>query len=219
MCGKFTQKLDNRLEALADALGASPIETVTPMRFADVVALDRDGARKSVRMRWGLIPRDAADPRDAKPHIHARAESIDVKPTFRDAFAKRRGLIFVSSFNEGEEVSATKTVQYVLAPTDDRPVAIAVIWNQWRKEGEPTLLNFAMVTTPANELIGTITDRMPALVAAEDWPKWLGEIPASPEKLKALLRPSPRELKMQAAAAKPPPPAKPKRDDAQADLF
>jgi len=107
----------------------------------------------------------------------------------------------------------------VLTPADDRPVAIAVIWNQWRKEGEPMLLNVAMVTTPANELIGTITDRMPALVAAEDWPKWLGEIPASPEELKALLRPSTRELKMQAAAAKPPPPAKPKRDDAQADLF
>jgi len=219
MCGKFTQKLDNRLEALADALGDSPIETVTPMRFADVVARGGDGARKFVRMRWGLIPRDAPDPRDAKPHIHARAESIDVKPTFRDAFARRRGLIFVSSFNEGEEVSATKTVQYVLMPADDRPVAIALLWNQWRKEGEPTLLNFAMVTTPANELIGTITDRMPALVAAEDWPKWLGEIPASPEELKALLRPSTRELKMQAAAAKPPPPAKPKRDDAQADLF
>jgi len=219
MCGKFTQKLDKRLEALADALGDSPIETVTPMRFADVVALDREGARKFVRMRWGLVPRDAPDVRETKPHIHARAESIDVKPTFRDAFARRRGLIFVASFNEGEEVSPTKTAQYVLTPTDDKPIAIAVVWNYWRKEGEPALLNFAMVTTPANELIGTITDRMPALVEVEDWPKWLGEVPTSPEELKALLRPSTRALKMQAAAAKPPPPAKPKRDDAQADLF
>jgi len=219
MCGKFTQKLDSRLEALADALGDSPVETVTPIRFADVVALDKQDARKIVRMRWGFIPREAPDVRDTKPHIHARAESIDVKPTFRDAFAKRRGLIFVSSFNEGQEVSPTKTVQYVLTPTDDRPIAIAVIWNHWRKEGEPSLLNFAMVTTPPNELIGTITDRMPALVNSEDWPKWLGEVPASPEELKSLLRPSTRDLKMQAAATKSPPPAKPKRDNAQADLF
>jgi putative SOS response-associated peptidase YedK len=219
MCGKFTQKLDGRLEALADVLGDSPVETVTPMRFAAVVARGGDGARKSVRMRWGLIPHDTPDARDAKPHIHARAESIDTKPTFRDAFAKRRGLIFVSSFNEGQEVSPTKTVQYVLTPTDDKPIAIAVIWNPWRKEDEPTLLNFAMVTTPANELIGTITDRMPALVESEDWPKWLGEVPASPEDLKGLLRPSTRALKMEAAVAKPPPPTKPKRDNAQADLF
>jgi len=142
-----------------------------------------------------------------------------VKPTFRDAFARRRGLIFVSSFNEGEEIAPTKTAQYVLTPTDDKPIAIAVVWNHWRKEGELALLSFAMVTTPANELIGTITDRMPALVGMDDWPKWLGEVPASPEELKALLRPSPRVLEMQAAAAKPPPPTKPKRDDAQADLF
>jgi len=86
------------------------------------------------------------------PHIHARAESIDAKATFRDAFARRRGLIFVSSFNEGQEVSPTKTVQYMLTPPDDRPVAIAVI-------------------------------------------------------------------KMQAAATKSPPHAKPKCDNAQADLF
>lgn len=219
MCGKFTQKLDNRLEALADALGDAPLETVTPMRFADVVALGKDGERKLVRMRWGLIAHDAPDVRDAKPHIHARAESIDVKPTFREAFARRRGLIFVSSFNEGEELSPTKTAQYVLTPTDDRLIAIAVIWNHWRKDGEPSLLTFAMVTTPANELIGTITDRMPALVEIEDWPKWLGEVSASPEELKSLLRPSTRALKMQAAATKSPPPAKPKRDNAQADLF
>jgi len=159
-------------------------------------------------------------PTSGRPsHIHARAESIDVKPTFRDAFARRRGLIFVSSFNEGEEIAPTKTAQYVLTPTDDKPIAIAVVWNHWRKEGELALLSFAMVTTPANELIGTITDRMPALVGMDDWPKWLGEVPASPEELKALLRPSPRVLEMQAAAAKPPPPTKPKRDDAQADLF
>src|SRR4029077_19113091 len=125
----------------------------------------------------------------------------------------------VSSFNEGEEVSATKTMQYVLTPTDDKPIAIAVVWNYWRKEGEPALLSFAMVTTLANELIGTITDRMPALVAMEDWPKWLGEVPASPEELKSLLRPSTCDLKMQAGETKPPPPAKPKRDNAQADLF
>src|SRR5271156_1736263 len=100
MCGKFTQKLDSRLEQLSEALGESPTETVTPIRFADVLALDKDGARKIVRMRWGLVARDAPEVREAKPHIHARAESIDTKPTFRDSFAKRRGLILVSSFNE-----------------------------------------------------------------------------------------------------------------------
>jgi putative SOS response-associated peptidase YedK len=218
MCGKFTQKLDSRLEQLSEVLGESPTETITPMRFADVLALDKDGARKIVRMRWGLVARGTPNVPEAKPHIHARAESIDAKPTFRDSFARHRGLILVSSFNEGEEVSATKTVQYVVAPADNKPIAIAIIWDRWQREGEPSLLSFAMVTVPANPLIATITDRMPALIEEEDWAAWLGEVPVSQDELKALLRPSSRDLKMQ-AAVKPPPPVRPNRNSAQPDLF
>jgi putative SOS response-associated peptidase YedK len=32
-----------------------------------------------------------------------------------------------------------------------------------------------MVTVPPNKLIARITDRMPAVIAPNDWAKWLGE--------------------------------------------
>ena len=35
---------------------------------------------------------------------------------------------------------------------------------------------------------------MPVILAEEDWPKWLGEQPASEAELKALLKPYPSEL-------------------------
>jgi putative SOS response-associated peptidase YedK len=46
-----------------------------------------------------------------------------------------------------------------------------------------------MVTVPANRLIAALpTDRMPAVLAAEDWPTWLGENGATPEAAKACLK-------------------------------
>ena len=46
-----------------------------------------------------------------------------------------------------------------------------------------------MVTVPANELIATLpTDRMPAVLADEDWATWLGETDAHAEAAKATLK-------------------------------
>src|SRR5271170_729918 len=108
MCGKFTQMMSWReLVTLADLVGAAPSEseTVTPMRFATVVTLDEDGSRKAIQMRWGMVARHAKDPMSGTKHIHARAETIDTLPTFREAFAHRRGLVAVSTFNEGREIT------------------------------------------------------------------------------------------------------------------
>ena len=218
MCGKFTQMLSwSEVVELSDLLGtteADPIETVTPMRLASVIARDDQGRRRPVRMRWGLVL-PGADPRKAKPVIHARAETIDVKPTFRAAFAARRGILAVTTFNEGREVTPTKTEQYVLSPADGAPIGIAVVWERWGEPHGGSLFSFAMVTVPPNPLIATLTDRMPALIAESDWPVWLGETAASPDAIKALLKPSDRDLHMRKAEK---PPSR-KKDDGQSSLF
>jgi putative SOS response-associated peptidase YedK len=218
MCGKFTQMMSWReLVTLADLVGAGPgdSETVTPMRFATVITLDEEGTRKPVKMRWGMVARNAKDPMSGTKHIHARAETIDTLPTFREAFAQRRGLVVVSTFNEGKEITPTKTEQHVITPRDGKPLAIAVIWERWTHRTEGELLTFAMVTVPANALIGTITDRMPAIVEPHDWAKWLGEDPASVEELKAMLAPYEGDWDMRPQTKTPPP----KKPGAQTELF
>ena len=173
------------LVTLADMIesGGGPAETVTPMRFATVIRLRSDGKRETARMRWGLVPPDAKDP-NRSPHIHARAETLGERRTFREAFLHRRGLVVVKTFNEGKEVT-----QHTITPDDGKPIAIAVIWERWGEKHGGSLESFAMVTVPANALIGTITGRMPAIIRSEDWSKWLGEQPASVDELKGLLVP------------------------------
>jgi hypothetical protein len=96
--------------------------------------------------------------------LHARAETIDSLPTFAEAFVHCRGLLIVSTFNDGKEVSPTKTIQHTVTPRDGRPIAIAVIWERWTNGREDELLTFVMVTVPPNKLIRTMTDRMPAVL-------------------------------------------------------
>ena len=206
----------------SDFLKASdgPTEAATPMRFASGLRLNEQGQRECVRARWGFMGLKAKDPAGRPEHIHARAETIDSKPTFRDAFANARGLLVVQTFNEGKEITPTKTEQHTISPRDAKPIGIAVLWERWTNRNEGELLTFVMVTTPANKLIGTITDRMPAVVAPEYWAKWLGEEPATLEELRALLQPFEGDWDME-AEFKPSKtrPQRPKKPDQQFDLF
>lgn len=190
MCGKFTQLATWReVHAFSQPLtlddGQAETVVSTPMRFAKIMRLSPSGARELVPMRWGFAAKGDAAPTRPK-HMHARAETIERLPTFASAFANARGILFVHTFNEGEELPNGKTKQWVITPRDGQPLALAVICETWRN-GTEMLDTFVQVTVPANALISAITDRMPAILPREAWPKWLGETPATPREVTALL--------------------------------
>lgn len=192
MCGKFTQMASWRdVHAFSQPMGlkhaGDRIETATPMRFAHVMRLNAYREREMVPMRWGFSK--SFDAAQARPdHMYARAETVDRLPTFRDAFARQRGLLFVHTFNEGEELPSGRTKQWVVTPMDGAPIAIAVICEA-RRQGDTALWTFVQVTTAANKLIAPLTDRMPAVLPPDAWPAWLGETGASLADVKALLVP------------------------------
>jgi putative SOS response-associated peptidase YedK len=228
MCGKFTQMMSwSDLVALMRGLerrgdqdgspggggegsesgGDDRVETATPMRMARIIALDETGERQLVAMRWGFV----APWEPKKIIVHARCETIDTLRSFKDAFARRRGILVCRTFNEGQEVGS-KTRQFVVSPKDGKPIAIAVIYQQASEPGGAAFWTFAMVTTPPNRLIGTITDRMPAVLQPHQWAKWLGEEPATPDELKAMLTPFEGDWEMAPQEpTKPPRPPKPPR--------
>ena len=220
MCGKFTQLLAWReARDYPDFVKAreGPTETATPMRFVNVLRLNVDRAREMRPMRWGFMGLKAATPAGPPEHIHARAETLDTKPTFRDAFATARGILVGKTFNEGKEITPTKTEQHIITPRDGMRLASRCCGNAGVHNSNDELRTFVMVRTHANKLIGTITDRMPAVIAPEHWGKWLGEEPASAEELMALLQPFEGDWEMEAEFK--PPKWKPKRPSAQTELY
>lgn len=71
---------------------------------------------------------------------------------------------------------------------------IAGLWDEWKNPIGGVLRSYTMLTTRPNELVGRVHDRMPVIIARQDWAKWLGEEAATEEQLHALLRPCPAEL-------------------------
>ncbi|MBV9418432.1 MAG: SOS response-associated peptidase family protein, partial [Alphaproteobacteria bacterium] len=106
----------------------------------------------------------------------------------------------------------------VITPRNRKATAIAVIFDRWERRDE-VLETFAMVTVPPNDLIATITDRMPAVVDDADWPVWLGEREATVDEIKACLQTSTLDMDMEKQGKPPPPPKPPKPEPAQGSLF
>lgn len=195
MCGKFTAMASWReVVAFSQPLTGGNFDgeereiTFRVMGNLPVIIWDREtGKRRVAPMRWGFPHRQ--DWRRPDP-IHARAETIEQKPTFRDAFHDgQRGIVLFKTFNEGEELPNGKTQQYTIRMGDRDAAGFAFLWRRYELEGLPTpLLACVMATVPANALIAPITDRMPAILALDDWAKWLGEESATVDELKACLK-------------------------------
>jgi putative SOS response-associated peptidase YedK len=57
----------------------------------------------------------------------------------------------------------------------------------WRSPSGERVRSFAIITTAPNELCAQLHNRMPAMLAPESWPTWLGEEPTDEAQLKSLL--------------------------------
>jgi putative SOS response-associated peptidase YedK len=164
---------------------------VAPTDSLPVVRYDaRAGERSLEVMRWGLVPFWAKDIKVGFSNINAKAEGIDTRPAFREAFQRRRCLVPLDNFYEWKKLGRDRQ-PYAVALADRRLMAMAGLWESWRSPAGERLRSFAIVTTAANELLAPVHDRMPVIFGPENWPLWLGEAPASPSRLKALLVPYP----------------------------
>lgn len=197
MCGKFTAKVSwtevinyiwtppgsDDVDVPAPASEHEPTRTYRVMDLLPVIVLDGD-ERRVQAMRWGF-----PDPKDARrpQPIHARAEGIDTTRAFADAFRDgQRGIVIAETFNEAPDIQGP-TIQHTITP--GAPVGIAVIWRRFEVPAMGTLYACCMVTVAANRLIaGLPTDRMPAILAPENWATWLGEGGATVEEAKACLK-------------------------------
>src|SRR6185295_11641100 len=104
MCGRYTltQTLEmlRRLLEFNELPNLEPRWNIAPTQLAPVVRLGDDGQRHLALLRWGLVPRWAKDLAFGAKAINARAESVAVKPTFGDAFRKRRCLVPADGYYE-----------------------------------------------------------------------------------------------------------------------
>jgi putative SOS response-associated peptidase YedK len=140
-------------------------------------------------LKWGLVPSWSNDPsRDPKP-INARSDSLD-KPTFRDAFRSKRCLIPADGFFEWSTIGGKKRATH-FRMRDRSLFAFAGLWEFWT-DGVEKLATCCIITTDANELVGTIHDRMPVVLSEAGYGPWLSTDTGLAE-VKGMLRPYPAD--------------------------
>jgi putative SOS response-associated peptidase YedK len=144
----------------------------------DVVAVttDREGAPRGDVLRWGLVPHWTDDPRTGFKMINARAETLDQRPAYREAFTgRRRCLVLADGFYEWERRPGGPKQAWWITRADGEPFAFAGLWATWRGGGadvEP-LRTCTIVTTRANATLARIHDRMPVILPREAEAAWL----------------------------------------------
>jgi putative SOS response-associated peptidase YedK len=101
--------------------------------------------REMTLLKWGLVPSWVKDASIGARLINARAETVGEKPSFRDAFRRRRCLIPADGFYEWRGEGDRKQ-PFFFKLKDERPFGFAGLWERW--EGTPSCRRPSTLSAP-----------------------------------------------------------------------
>jgi len=193
MCGRFTQtapwervKKEFATEALESG-SFKPRYNIAPMQTVPIVR-ESSSDRIISTLKWGLVPSWSKDAEIGNRMINARAETLTEKPSFREAFAKRRCLIPTSGFYEWKKTDSGVKQPFYFYLKEKEVFGFAGLWEEWLdKESGELLETFTIITTAANDVLKPVHDRMPVIVKAENYDEWLDPKIKNTERLGKLL--------------------------------
>ncbi|PMR76251.1 SOS response-associated peptidase [Billgrantia endophytica] len=162
---------------------------LSPRRPISHIRLE-GGAMCLDRAFWGLTP-PWLKILDHAPHC-ARAESLETRRMFREAFAARRCLVPAGGVYIWKPQPRFKQ-PFLVTSTNRRPLLLAGLWCRYHTTLTDHTDSMALITVPTSALLAPLSDRLPAVIAPDDAERWLD--PGTPSEIaKRLLTPAPREL-------------------------
>jgi putative SOS response-associated peptidase YedK len=194
MCGRFVQKfpfetLQQNFNIRTTDAGIILNYNVAPTQEI-LTIIKHDNENTLDRLHWGLVPFWAKDISIGSRMINARTETVASKPSFRDAFKKRRCLIPADGFYEWTGEKGNKQPYYVSIPSGE-PFAFAGLWESWtdkESDEESVYKSCTIITTAASESILEIHHRMPVILNPDFHEKWLNVEIQNPKELEIILQ-------------------------------
>lgn len=193
MCGRFTQRQPatklkkefgvDELPEVEARYNVAPTQSILGVRQMP------DG-REMGLLKWGLIPSWAKDSSMGAKLINARSETVTEKPSFREAFKRRRLLIPADGFYEWQRTEGRKQ-PFFFHMRDDHPFGFAGLWDRWQNPEGELIESCTILTTEANEVLRPVHDRMPVILHPEDYELWLDDDVRKVSLREDLLRPFP----------------------------
>lgn len=181
MCATFELSVDRDsdeecelLEKLVARYGEGVAEKLKGDFFPkmDAPVLGPNGG--AALLRWGF-------PLEGSKRVifNARAESLRTKPMFRE-YANNRCLVPANSFYEWDRQKKKHRLRF----RGEKLFYMAGLWRPAEGPDGKKQYCFVIITTPPNEAVAALHDRMPAVIAGGDRGKWL-----SVREAEGLLRP------------------------------
>ncbi len=195
MCGRFTlTRRDGRV--LAAELGVPddafsdyrPRYNIAPMQRHFIVTTEFEN-RKVVPARWGLVNRWAKDNSRASQCINAKAETVEARPSFRDAFKRRRCVVPADGFYEWTGPKSARRPMWIHR-ADGKLILFAGLYEDWFPEKDRPETTFTIITCEPNAVIRPIHNRMPVILEERAADDWMNPGEADPLSLKRLLIPA-----------------------------
>ena len=194
MCGRFVLITD--LSAIARdfnvsgfSIHFSPNRNISPGQYIPAV-IGSDHGNMMAAFLWGLVPFWAKDPSIGAKLINARSETLAQKPSFKNAFAKRRCLIPADGFYEWKK-EGHKKIPYLFRMKSNAPFTFAGLYERWTAPDQKQLDTCTIITTAANAIVQPIHDRMPVIVPADQRQAWLSHTGSDVSRLLDILKPYP----------------------------
>lgn len=184
MCGRFS--LDASIDVLIERYKARSTvefeaqEEVFPTNSIPIVI--NNGNNEIRMMKWGFIFEFTK-----RPIINARAETVDIKQSFRYPFFNKRCIIPVTSFFECENVDGKKIKRKI--STEEDIFSLAGLYNTFQAKDGKVYEAFTIITTEANEYMKNIHHRMPVILPREVEELWLDKNFKDLKTLKSILKP------------------------------
>lgn len=178
MCGRFVgfrnfEQLKQYFPI--DEAKCEAVENYNVAPTQQILAIARlDGSNVLDKYHWGLVPFWAKDTTIGYKMINARSETIATKPSFREAFKKRRCLILADGFYEWKGKKGDKQPMFITLP-DESPFAFAGLWEIWHDKQSPDsdYRSCTIITRDAEGAVKDLHHRMPVILHPDGYESWL----------------------------------------------
>jgi putative SOS response-associated peptidase YedK len=183
MCGRYTLTIDK--STIEHRFGAkfyiaepsfdwSPNYNAAPSQMLPIIRTYKPDPIELAR--WGFWPEEWKRSTKMRPQINARLETAAEKPMFASSFRGRHCLVLADGYYEWKALPSGKKQPYRVTLKTGEPFAMAGIYAREPTEFdtvEKNPVDFAILTTKANEAVSHIHDRMPVILPLGRQKAWL----------------------------------------------
>lgn len=122
---------------------------------------------------WGTSPEWAKNKALSERIINVRSEMIREKPTLQKSLQKGRCIIPADGFYAWKKAGKKTQIPYRFVATNQEIFSFAGLWEEFEDTDGNNFHTFTLITVPANGIVASVQDRMPAMLTRQTEALWL----------------------------------------------